>query len=540
MIPAELLEALRANLIERRISCGFKLLDESEPLWNEPDPAERGSAVLSGWLAQWVDVGYRNTGIVRHVLSFFPSSSRSRLPLADYAHLRIADAYLAMSVENWDEATRHLAFVISIGPELDDPILPGVAYYWAARTLRQKGEYAEALEYEQKGESAAQSLGYPRMTAVMQVLRSWLLFQKGRNRESWAVLEQAEEVLRGTDDHGVLGNIHSAYGRMLRRQGRYESAIRCFEKSIEEYRAVHPRHRNVARSLANMAYVKRVLALQWRRKIDADAAGRRKTEVGDREKFAQYRGEALEHLREAGEIYTELDQHHGAGTVRVNSGLLHMDGGDLELASEEAAGAYELGRTKDDHILMARARILQCMIENAKLEEEVGAASPQTALDYAREAIELGQQTDNSRLLARAYLWQGSTLAGSFYGNPDAARESLDAATNLVRADQNDPLWQDLQELRGKIAHGGAVDARLRAWSEGDVGNKSLQQITEEFAEVVIPKVWEKEDRKIARVAKRLKVSPKKVRRILATLEKRGALNGSAGNSTRKESPSRA
>ena len=97
---------------------------------------------------------------------------------------------------------------------------------------------------------------------------------------------------------------------------------------------------------------------------------------------------------------------------------------------------------------------------------------------------------------------------------------------NLVRADQNDPLWQDLQELRGKIVRSGTIEARLLAWSEGDVGNKSLQQITEEFAEVIIPKVWENEDRKVARVAKRLKVSPKKVRRILAALEKRGALNG--------------
>ncbi len=55
----------------------------------------------------------------------------------------------------------------------------------------------------------------------------------------------------------------------------------------------------------------------------------------------------------------------------------------------------------------------------------------------------------------------------------------------------------------------------LRGWSEGLVGNKSFQQITEEFAEIVIPKVWLREDRKISRVASVLSVSPKKVRRIL-------------------------
>jgi len=37
----------------------------------------------------------------------------------------------------------------------------------------------------------------------------------------------------------------------------------------------------------------------------------------------------------------------------------------------------------------------------------------------------------------------------------------------------------------------------------------------------VIPKVWEKEGKKVARVAKRLSVSPKKVRRILARAGKK-------------------
>lgn len=47
------------------------------------------------------------------------------------------------------------------------------------------------------------------------------------------------------------------------------------------------------------------------------------------------------------------------------------------------------------------------------------------------------------------------------------------------------------------------------------MGDKTFQQITEEFAEIVIPKVWLREDRKISRVAERLSISPKKVRRIL-------------------------
>jgi hypothetical protein len=53
------------------------------------------------------------------------------------------------------------------------------------------------------------------------------------------------------------------------------------------------------------------------------------------------------------------------------------------------------------------------------------------------------------------------------------------------------------------------------ALAQGMLGNKTFQQISGEIAEIVIPKAWMREGRKIARVAARLSISPKKVRRIL-------------------------
>jgi hypothetical protein len=47
------------------------------------------------------------------------------------------------------------------------------------------------------------------------------------------------------------------------------------------------------------------------------------------------------------------------------------------------------------------------------------------------------------------------------------------------------------------------------------VGDKTFQQIAEQFAEIVIPKVWIRKDAKIARVAESVSISPKKGRRIL-------------------------
>jgi hypothetical protein len=72
--------------------------------------------------------------------------------------------------------------------------------------------------------------------------------------------------------------------------------------------------------------------------------------------------------------------------------------------------------------------------------------------------------------------------------------------------------------LKNRVVSGGNPDARLQAWSQGVVGDRSFQQLTEDFADLVIPKVWEHEGRKVARVARRLAISPKKVRRVLARL----------------------
>jgi transcriptional regulator with PAS, ATPase and Fis domain len=73
-----------------------------------------------------------------------------------------------------------------------------------------------------------------------------------------------------------------------------------------------------------------------------------------------------------------------------------------------------------------------------------------------------------------------------------------------------------MQTLKSRLVRKGNVDPILRAWSQGSIGDKTFQQITEEFAEIIIPKIYEREGRKVSRVAKRLSISPKKVRRILS------------------------
>jgi tetratricopeptide (TPR) repeat protein len=546
--PGFLLQ-LREHVAAREIEPGIACLRSHQGLIASLDPTQQNAARLLAQLAIWTDIGFSGPPL-REILERFgrsvaPLAARSKLPLADYICLRMAEGMAAMVEEAMEKAIGHFDFVLSLGEELDDRFLLAIVYFWKGRCLRRRGEYDEALIYTVKGKELALTLGHPRMAAVMQVLEGWLFFQQGKWKEAVRISQAAENALRETDDYVTLGNIQSFYGRMARREGRFDKAIEFFENAIRYYGQRDPRHANLARSLANMALAKRGIALQLQKRIDRDAQRRRKTSAGReakptataseqdsrkhdyRSRLTQLRREAIEHLDAARAIYQQRPNHHGAGTVYLNAAYIHLDGGDFQRAEAEAASAYELGEEKQDYILMGRARILECTIENSKVEEEIGeGADPgshaRRALECSQEAIDLAKHTQHHLLLANAHLWQGLTQCNSFFDNPEAARESYDLARAACGANQPDNnMWQDLQTLGAKILRKGSVHPALKAWSQGAVGEKTFRQISEEFAEIVITRVWEREGRKVSRVAARLSISPKKVRRILARVGRR-------------------
>lgn len=564
-IDPAFLSELREHVAAREIERGIACLDQHRDLIARLDPSQQNAARLVAQLAIWTDIGFARSPL-RETLNRFKPDSRSCLSIADYICLRSAEGMTAMAEETMEPAIAHFDFVVSLGDELDDRFLLAIVYFWKGRCLRRRGEYDEALIYTGKGKDLALGLGYPRMAAVMQVLEGWLLFQQGKWKEAVRISRAAENVLGETDDYVTLGNIQSFYGRMARREGRFDKAIEFFENAISQYGKRDPKHPNLARSLANMALAKRGIALQLQKRIDRDAQLRRKTSgeqtktgVGSglrkndgpkhdpaqfsshaaekfeadtrskdyRNRLSQLRREALDHLEAARAIYQQRPNHHGVGTVYLNAAYLHLDSGDFQRAEEDASSAYDVADEKQDYILMGRSRILQCMIENAKVEEEIGGgADPgshaRRAFEFSQEAIDLAKHTQHHLLLANAHLWQGLTQCNSFFDNPEAARESYDLARASCGANQPDNnMWQDMQTLGAKLLRKGSVHPALKAWSQGAVGDKTFRQISDEFAEIVISRVWEREGRKVSRVATRLSISPKKVRRILARVGRR-------------------
>jgi tetratricopeptide (TPR) repeat protein len=530
-IPDQFLTQIREDIVSRRIDAGLSCLSAHKELLASVRLRWKNSAVLLGYFAQWVDVGFPGRALLKRLLAHFSRASPETLSLLEYAHLRMAEGLVAMSEEEFARALKCFDSVLALEQEISDKQMISIANFWMGRCLRRQGRYDDALGYVAKARELALRLNYPKMAAVMRVLEGWIAFQEGNSEEAAKILGEADEVLADTDDYVTLGNISSAYGRIARRQGNSEQALAQFEKAIDFYNKRDPFNRNLARSFVNIAFVKRLLALQLGNKIDSEAAklrkkrkGRAKTVVApksrSREQRARLREEAFEHLTRAQEIYQRYDDHRGNGNVHVTFGYLNLDNGELDRAAAEAATAFRLGAEKKDSVLKARARMLQSAVQGAKFDEQIEEGSTrvpssQLACEFAREALDAAKHTQNRRLIAKGHIALGLAFCLDFPDDLEAIQQCVDNAAALLKPAHQDYVWRELQDLKRKIRGAGNINSTLREWSQGIVGNKSFQQVSEEFAAIVIPKVWRRENRKVARVAVRLSISPKKVRRIL-------------------------
>jgi len=545
-IPDDVLTQLRRGITHRQIDSGMLCLREHEHLLERLDPTQKNAARLVGYYAQWMDIGYGQHSRLKDLLARFSTEIRANLPLTEYVDLRLADGMLAMNEEAADEALVHFNVVLALGDDLSDKEKLALANFWKSRCLRKIGEYDEALVSTMKASALGLELGYPKMSAVMQVLESWLIFQAGKSDRAEQILHHAEHVLRQSDDYVTLGNIHSSYGRMARRAGQYDKAILHFTKAIEEYRKRGSQHPHLVRTLTNIALVKQLISLHIGQKIDAQTKRRRKAAargqkvkqgtIPPRASRDQLREEAFHHLQEAEAINKRNESDQGSSSIHLVYGYLYLDDGDYERAEHHAATGLELARRKNDPIGLSRLSLLHCMIKNAKVDDGVGdkfdaELHARQALAWAQDSIKFAKQTQNRRLLGNAYVWEGLTYANPFLHELETARKSYDSALALLKGDQAGQLWNDLEALKRRLLPKARIEDKLRSWSQGSVGEKSFQQILDEFTELIIPKIWENEGRKVSRVAARLSISPKKVRRILEAV---GARNGSAGRGKRE------
>jgi tetratricopeptide (TPR) repeat protein len=510
-----LLRRLNSALVDRNVNDGFRMLERAAKALDSLTPQEPYAVPFLLSLAQWVDLGFRDHRLLEELLERFTSVRRSEMKLSDFLQLRMVESFVAFATEDATTAIAILEHVLVLQPEILEPRLILMAHYWKGRAHRQKGEYELAMLHIVEAKRIAQEMAAPKLIAVIKIHESWLQFQRGRRKDAVRLLDEAEVELAPTGHALSLGNIESARGRFVRRSGEYAKALEHFQRAIALYSSGFPNHPNLARALVNAAYVKRLIAIDL---SHLAKEGRARGIHHDR--YLKICSEAIDLLDRAREIYSLNHHQSGTGAVLVNAGHLHLDRDDIDRASDEALKAFHLGQGKHDHILMARARTLQVAIKNKQVEEQVGeaediASHASMAAQYADEAIALAQQTQNKRLLAGAYIARASTAANEFFQQWEVAKQFAALAGELLRPDDRDHLSKELLVLKSRILRTIGIDETLRSWSDGLTGEKTFQQVTEEFAEIVIPKVWMREERKVSRVAQKLSISPKKVRRIL-------------------------
>ncbi len=518
-------------LLRRDISAGIALLDETESEWEMLESPLRSKAELLLILAQWVDVGYRDMWFLRKMLDLMPPQARLELSVRSYVRLEMAEAFYALAIDDVDTAIAILDTVLKLNPELLTVELTTLAHLWKGRSHRNKADYDKALEHIELARDLAVTLaGSEARIAIIQIQQGWLLFQRGDNARALQVFQEAETVLQQTDHWIALGNIESARGRIVRRQGDYEQALRHFSQAVALYEKRSAHHPNLARAVTNLAFVKRLLALQLRKHIDSVASqrtqlGLSKSTDGQRlrplhKQHRELYQSAILELERAKHICMLHGHASGLAAALLNAAYLHLDVGDVDSAAREAAEAYEIAERTNIVVLKARARILSGRIENARLEDLHG--RPDDAPTYARrakqhcvEALSLTQGTENKRLLLSANIALGEVSANSFFQDFTTARRCVDAAATLITSEDADYIVDELNALKAKLVQTVGLDDTIRAWSQGMVNGKSLQEVMEGFAEVVVTQLWLRENRRVLRVAKLLSTSPKKVRRLI-------------------------
>jgi tetratricopeptide (TPR) repeat protein len=473
---------------------------------------------LLDWLARWIDLDDSFLLTVVRLVARFERGLRGRALLeAESVHFAVARALTRFHYERYKEAVGDLEYAQTLAERLNDRDLLSVTRYLLARCRWKQGRYDEALELARSAKSltTAESV----VTALIETVEAWLLFLLGNVPAALELYDRVEAVFATTDDYVNKANVLSARGRILRQAGDNDLALALFGASIRAFPADDKDHRNIARALAQMAFVKRVQA------NEADDAA-----------ASKLRGEGLAWLARAEAIYTKDARAvhkkdaappfaRGLGIVYNVRALMLLDSGQRSDAWTAVTQTLSRGASKHDPVVLANARIIQCVIalDRGKPHDVL------LARWCADRAVELAMQTRNRRLQIRARIWRGrAALRPPLLDPMDATKHCLAARETAGRLGwdgasddeapreggsserRRDYLERDLESLERDLA-GAAHDGIFAMVTRAEVIDRRLKDILDAVETAVILNEFEKQERNKTAVTKRFTVAPRRV-----------------------------
>jgi tetratricopeptide (TPR) repeat protein len=434
-ISDDFVDRLGEAIATRELKLVTKLLAKWDYRTVLLSPGEKNAARLLSYYAQWVDFDSSYLPKVEHLLGEFRRVPRSKLTALEFAHLGTAEGLVRFHDEQYDDAVKRFSEVMRCADHMDERDLMALSRYYLARCFWKKGNYHVAKGCAQQAREIDEGSHRRKRVAAIQMVEGWLSFLSGSMPEARQLLGEAEQELKHTEpiNHG---NVLSFYGRLYLKEELYDKALKYFWKAILVYREGSPKHRNVARTHANIASVYYLRAGQ----VPASPASR--------QKLLQLRLKAFEHLDAAEYLYNEDSRrnHRGLGRVHHLRALLYTSANEIDRARDEAEKAYDLGLVKEDHIIMGRAKRV------------LWKATPNVfeGLALSFEALLHAEQTENRTLRARAYVNLGSNLLK--ISEVDQGKKYLHDGHRCLTPDERArPYWREVF----RKAHEGSTSTSL-------------------------------------------------------------------------------
>jgi class 3 adenylate cyclase/tetratricopeptide (TPR) repeat protein len=278
----------------------------------------------------------------------------------------------------FEEAMEAYAAMRTAAEETGDLVAQARAWQGTSSIQQSQGDYRAALESAGRAEEVAQKAGPPGSEALAVALYSkgWIMGNLGEAEEALSLGKQSLALSGDLGDRRLRAQSFWLLGWVHHTLGRYEQATQYFEQALD-----------LALALGDRMLVGRVYT----------TLGMIAAESGqDYEEAAGMFHEALSIVQDIGHRFGEIVILSNLGGVWVDMGQYQAAETDLKRVIEiaEAVGWGDLSATYDF--------LAQAYLGQGKVDE---------ALEAARQALALGQETELPEIIGTAWRALGMVLA---------------------------------------------------------------------------------------------------------------------------------
>jgi len=412
------------------------------------------------------------------------------------AMLDLAEGIVAFYDGNHDDALRLYDLALQNAKRVKDSHLTLAATYYLTKFHYKSDHYVEALTLARSSRSIAVA-DFSLLRGLIQLMEAWIVFVKGDVVAAERLLRQTEKLVAGQDLIDA-GNILAFKGRVARRLGRFQESANLYAEAIKTL----PTDRStsaVVRCYAQQAYSLLHLADSLGVNSPAQVAGR-------------VRQQAYEALQA---VYPDKHAEHGQrrtdARVYYTLAVYFAGLGQTDTALQEIEKALTIGRKCGDKSMEINSLILRTRCLGG------------TSVEEARRTVSSADETDNRRLRARARIALGEAFLQDSYRNVPAARQMEKEAAELLNESDRDYVRTELDQLHSRLAQIHEKDNLLFEVTRSAAALSGLAKTLRTVETRIVEDAWRSAGGNISDVAKTLKITRTRVRRVLERREVRAA-----------------